>query len=67
MNRQKCIEYATTMFPVGTKVLIINMDGEPQYKGKRGEVIHIDSIGQIHGTWGSCALIPFVDKFIKED
>lgn len=48
---------------VGDKIKIIYMEGEPQYTGKEGEVIFIDSIGQIHGTWGGCALIPNVDEF----
>lgn len=39
------------------------MDGEPQYSGKTGVVKHIDSIGQIHGTWGGCALVPDTDDF----
>lgn len=61
------VEYANNNFPIGTKVHIIKMDGEPEYEGKEGVVQHIDSIGQIHGTWGGCALIPFIDKFIKID
>ena len=51
------------MIKVGDKVKIINMDGEPQYCGKSGEVLFIDDIGQLHGTWGGCALIPGVDVF----
>ena len=51
------------MIKVGDKVKIINMDGEPQYRGKIGEVLFIDDIGQLHGTWGGCALIPGVDVF----
>ena len=32
-------------------------------------VTHIDDAGQIHGTWGGCALIPGVDEYkvIKND
>ena len=48
---------------VGDKIRIIYMDGEPQYDGKTGTVTHIDDAGQIHGTWGGCALIPGVDKY----
>jgi hypothetical protein len=39
------------------------MDGEPQYSGKEGVVNHIDSIGQLHGTWGGLAVNPNVDRF----
>ena len=40
------------------------MDGEPQYTGAEGMVTCIDDIGQIHGTWGGCAVIPEVDEFV---
>ena len=54
---------------VGDKIRIVYMNGEPQYSGKVGIVQIIDGIGQIHGTWGSCALIPGIDEFeiIKEE
>ena len=48
---------------VGDKLRIINMEGEPQYTGKEGTVEYIDDAGQIHGTWGGCALIPDEDEF----
>lgn len=48
----------------GDRIRIIRMDGEPRYDGKEGTVTHIDDAGQIHGTWGGCALIPGVDKFV---
>ena len=48
---------------VGDKVRILDMKGEPQYDGKTGTVTHIDAIGQIHGTWGGCALIPGIDEY----
>ncbi len=51
------------MVKIGDKVRIIEMKGEPQYTGKEGVVTHIDSIGQIHGTWGGCALIPNEDTY----
>lgn len=47
----------------GDKIRIIEMNGEPQYTGKEGIVRCIDSIGQIHGSWGGCALIPGEDEF----
>lgn len=31
--------------------------------GKTGTVTSIDSIGQLHGTWGGLAIIPEVDEF----
>ena len=48
---------------VGDRIRILDMKGEPQYDGKTGTVTHIDAIGQIHGTWGGCALIPGVDEY----
>jgi hypothetical protein len=51
------------MVKVGDKIRIIYMKDEPNYTGKEGVVTHIDDIGQIHGTWGGCALIPGVDLF----
>ena len=49
------------MVKVGDKIRIINMEGEPQYTGREGTVKYIDDAGQIHGTWGGCALIPGED------
>ena len=49
---------------VGDKIKIINMAGEPHYKDREGVVTHIDDAGQIHGSWGGCALIPKVDAYI---
>ena len=51
------------MVKVGDKIRIIRMNGEPQYSGKTGVVENIDDIGQIHGSWGGCALIPCVDEY----
>lgn len=48
---------------VGNVVRIICMDGEPRYSGKVGVVERIDDAGQIHGSWGGCALIPGTDSF----
>ena len=44
------------MIKVGDKIRILYMAGEPQYAGKEGVVTLIDDIGQIHGTWGYCAI-----------
>ena len=48
---------------IGDKIEIIDMNGEPQYAGKEGIVKRIDDMGQIHGSWGGCALIPECDIF----
>lgn len=53
------------MINIGDRLRIIFMVGEPQYNGKEGIVKYIDDIGQIHGTWGGCALIPDVDVYEK--
>ena len=42
----------------GDTILICEMVGEPRYKNKVGIVEHIDDAGQIHGTWGGCAIQP---------
>ena len=52
------------MAKVGSRIRIINMNGEPQYNGKEGVVTHIDDLGYIHGTWGGCAIIPDEDKYV---
>ena len=49
---------------VGDTIKIIKMEGEPQYTGREGVVTHIDDAGQIHGTWGGCAVVPKLDNFI---
>lgn len=53
------------MVKQGDKIRIIKMEGEPQYNGKEGVIEFIDDAGQLHGTWGGCALIPEVDKYEK--
>ena len=40
----------------GDKVRIVEMMGEPRYSGREGIVETIDDAGQVHGTWGGCAL-----------
>ncbi len=47
----------------GTTVKIEYMSGEPAYAGRIGTVKRIDDMGQLHGTWGGCALIPGEDIF----
>ena len=48
---------------VGKTIRIIRMEGEPQYAGKEGVVTFVDDAGQLHGTWGGCAIIPGPDSF----
>ena len=48
---------------IGDKIKIISMQGEPDYTGRTGIVMRIDSIGQLHGTWGGLAVIPEEDTF----
>ena len=48
---------------IGDKIRIIHMDGEPNYTGKTGTIEKIDDAGQIHGSWGGCAVIPEWDQF----
>jgi hypothetical protein len=53
---------------VGKKIRIIDMKGEPQYSGKEGVVKFVDDMGQLHGSWGGCAIQPENDDFeIVED
>ena len=49
------------MIKIGDKIKIIEMKGEPEYTNKEGVVLFIDDMGQLHGTWGSCAIIIGVD------
>lgn len=58
------------MYKVGDFIRIIKMAGMPRYDGKEGVVERIDGIGQLHGSWGGCAVIPGIDEFeiiTKED
>ena len=47
----------------GDKIRILQMQGEPQYEGREGIVERIDDAGQMHGTWGGCAIIPETDRY----
>mgnify|MGYP002514474363 CR=1 FL=1 len=51
---------------VGDTIRIIRMEDvrTNDYNGKEGVVEHIDSIGQLHGTWGGLAVIPECDSFV---
>ena len=48
---------------VGDTLRIVEMNGEPQYAGKIGKVDFIDDIGQLHGSWGGCAIQPENDTY----
>ena len=50
---------------IGDEVIILNMKGEQFYSGRTGTVELIDDAGQIHGTWGGCALIEETDNWRK--
>ncbi len=49
---------------VGDKIQIIKMLGEPSYTGRVGIVEFIDSMGQLHGTWGGLAVQEENDQYI---
>ena len=49
---------------VGKLLVIVQMKGEPDYWGRVGRIKHVDDAGQFHGTWGSLAVVPGVDKFL---
>ena len=49
---------------IGDTIKIIKMEGKPQYTDREGVITHIDDAGQIHGTWGGCAIIPHIDTFV---
>lgn len=52
------------MVQIGDKIRIIHLSGEDnRYDGKEGVIEHIDSMGQLHGTWGGLAIIPKEDEF----
>ena len=55
---------------IGDAIRIIRMNDDGgkdlqarMYNGRSGVVEHIDSKGQLHGTWGGLAVIPGVDDF----
>lgn len=52
------------MVKVGDRIRIIHLKGEDsRYDNAEGVVEFIDSIGQLHGTWGGLAVIPEEDDF----
>lgn len=48
---------------IGDEIKILYMEGEPQYTDKTGVIEKIDDAGQMHGTWGGCAVVPECDVF----
>ena len=55
---------------IGDTIRIIRMNDDGgkdlqarMYNGRSGVVEHIDSSGQLRGTWGGLAVIPGVDEF----
>ena len=52
------------MAKVGDRIRILYMQGEPDYSNREGVVRTIDSMGQLHGTWGGLAVIPGEDEFV---
>lgn len=63
INLKKGEKIVMAKVGVGSKVQVLCMEGEPQYTGKIGVVESIDAIGQLHGTWGGCAIIPGTDEY----
>ncbi len=66
MRKEKIEEMRRTL--IGKTLRIVNMEGEPHYTGRTGVVKSIDDAGQIHGSWGGCAIIPETDSYeiVKE-
>lgn len=49
---------------LGKTIKIVDMEGETCYNNRYGTVTHVDDLGQLHGTWGGCAVLPELDTFI---
>lgn len=69
MLKQSQIDKIMKEYTKGTKVILLNMEGESQMpRGLKGEVDHVDDAGQIHVRWengSSLALNVEVDTFHK--
>ena len=55
---------------IGDRIRIVRMDDDGgrdphagDYDGRTGIVAHIDSLGQLHGSWGVLAVIPGADEY----
>ena len=62
MCKEKIEEMRRTL--IGATIRIVAMEGEPRYTDRVGVVKMIDDLGQIHGTWGGCAIIPQTDDYV---
>lgn len=50
---------------IGDKIRIIHLcDEDGRYNDKEGTIEYIDSLGQLHGSWGGLAVIPEADRFV---
>ena len=49
----------------GDIIKIVRLDDQYDhtYPGRIGEVKFVDSMGQLHGTWGGLAVVPEVDEY----
>lgn len=69
MLKQSQIDKIKKEYTEGTKVILLNMEGESQMpRGLKGEVMLVDDAGQIHVRWengSSLALNVEVDTFHK--
>ena len=55
-------------YKVGQQIHINHLQGEDnRYDSREGIIMKIDGIGQLHGTWGSLAVIPVQDDFYIMD
>lgn len=52
------------MVKIGSIIKINLMVSEPKYNGRIGVVKWIDDLKQLHGSWGSCAIIPEIDDYV---
>lgn len=63
------LEELRRRYPKGTRICLQEMSGEPQMpSGLKGEVCHVDDIGQIHTQWENGSGLPVVvgvDQFHK--
>ena len=55
---------------IGDRIRIVRIDDDGgrdahagDYDGRTGVVEHIDSLGQLHGSWGGLAVIPWTDVY----
>ena len=70
--RQPANELVMDKINIADTIIIVRLadDGgkdlqAKSYDGTTGAVESVDSLGQIHATWGGLALIPGTDEFRK--